>query len=549
MDVLQPDDPAEVGRYRLLNRLGEGGMGRVYLGQSPGGRLVAVKLIRAELAGSPDFRRRFAQEVAAARRVSGIFTAPVVDADPDGPRPWLVTAYVPGPSLAEAVAGNGPLRDAALLTLAAGLAEGLSAIHAAGVVHRDLKPSNVLLASDGPRIIDFGISRAGDATLLTQASMVLGSPGFMSPEQAEGREAGPATDIFSLGSVLAFAATGEPPFGTGSASAMLYRVVHGVPSTAGIPGRLRPLVERCLAKDPAARPGTEELLAELGYAKPREDWLAWPQSAPVPAPAPALALAPTPALAPALAPARDDAVGPPGLPLPVTKRLADDGQPAGAPLAGLEPEQADYRRWRQPGQARQPRQPRRGPGLVARAMAGLAALAAVAIAGIAVASHLGAGHQQAAAAAGASSQAGGTGRQPDPAGPAGAADPAGPGKGHDKKAQGQPAASHAAGTGGDDPVAVVSGVRAVVLGYFYAVDHREWKRAWKLGGMNIYPSYQAMAAAFAGVEWETPRIEAASGQAVLIRVHELEISGATQVLEETFVVQGHQIVSATAQSG
>jgi hypothetical protein len=277
VDALQPDDPQWVGRYRLLKRLGAGGMGRVYLGQSPGGRLVAVKLIRPELADDPGFRRRFADEVNAARRVSGIFTAPVVDADPDGRQPWLVTAYVAGPSLADAVETQGPMPVESVLTLAAGLAEGLGAVHAAGVVHRDLKPSNVLLASDGPRIIDFGISRATDSAWLTNAGgVVVGSPGFMSPEQAEGRHVGPATDIFSLGGVLAYAATGLAPFGAGSASALLYRVVYGTAATGHVPPPLRRLVERCLAKDPADRPSTEDLLAELGYAEPSEDWLSWP---------------------------------------------------------------------------------------------------------------------------------------------------------------------------------------------------------------------------------------------------------------------------------
>ncbi len=275
MDALQPGDPLAVGKYRLLKRLGTGGMGRVYLGTSPGGRLVAVKLIRPELADDPDFRRRFAQEVHAARRVGGIFTAPVVDADPDGPQPWLVTAYVDGPSLAEAVAAQGPMPVDSVLILAAGLAEGLGAVHAAGVVHRDLKPSNVLLADDGPHIIDFGISRAVGAAALTNASGVVGSPGFMSPEQAEGHPVGPAADIFSLGGVLAFAATGEPPFGAGSASALLYRVVYGTAATGSVPAELRSLVERCLAKDPAGRPTADDLLAELGSAAPADGWLAW----------------------------------------------------------------------------------------------------------------------------------------------------------------------------------------------------------------------------------------------------------------------------------
>ena len=248
-------------------------MGRVFLGVSPGGRPVAVKAIRDELASDPEFRTRFGREVAAARRVSGVFTAQVVDADVDGPVAWMATAYVPGPSLAEAVDTHGPLPEASLLALAAGLAESLNAIHAAGVVHRDLKPSNVLLAEDGPRVIDFGISRAAESTMLTQAGLVVGSPGFMSPEQAMGYEVGPPSDIFNLGAVLAFAATGEGPFGTGTTAALLYRVVHGTPSLDQVPPKVRPLIERCLAKEPSQRPTANGLLAEVGALQPGGDWL------------------------------------------------------------------------------------------------------------------------------------------------------------------------------------------------------------------------------------------------------------------------------------
>jgi len=276
VEGLRPGDPEQVGKYRLLNRLGVGGMGQVFLGQSPSGRLVAVKIIRAELADDAAFRQRFAQEVTAARRVGGMFTAPVVDADPDAEHPWMVTAYVAGPSLVEAVATRGPLPVRSVLMLAAGLAEGLGAVHAVGLVHRDLKPSNVLLASDGPRIIDFGISWSVDAQSLTRVGGVIGSPGFMSPEQAEGTKVGPASDIFSLGSVLAFAATGDPPFGEGSPSVMLYRVVHEPPAIGNVPAELQSLIERCLVKDPAARPSTEDLLTELGYPEPNETWLGWP---------------------------------------------------------------------------------------------------------------------------------------------------------------------------------------------------------------------------------------------------------------------------------
>jgi len=271
---LRHGDPHAIGPYRLVGELGQGGMGRVYLGVSPGGRPVAVKAIRAELAADPEFRSRFGREVASARRVSGVYTAQVVDADVDGPVAWMATAYVPGPSLAEAVDTHGPLPEASLLALAAGLSESLNAIHAAGVVHRDLKPSNVLLAEDGPRVIDFGISRAVEAvTMLTQAGLVVGSPGFMSPEQAMGGEVGPPSDVFNLGAVLAFAATGEGPFGTGTTAALLYRVAHGEPSLERIPPRVRPLIERCLAKDPAQRPTANGLLAEVGALQPDGNWL------------------------------------------------------------------------------------------------------------------------------------------------------------------------------------------------------------------------------------------------------------------------------------
>jgi eukaryotic-like serine/threonine-protein kinase len=261
---LQPGDSPQVGPYRLVGRLGCGGMGRVFLGLSAGGRPVAVKVIRAELAADPEFRIRFSREVAAARQVSGLFTALVVDADVDGPVPWLATAYVAGPSLSEAVSSHGPMSSRSALVLAAGLAEGLSAIHAASVVHCDLKPSNVLLSQDGPRVIDFGISRAAEAISVTGAGLVVGSPGFMSPEQAEGKEIGPPSDVFSLGTVLAFAATGRGPFGEGSSPELAYRLVYGQPSLDPIPAELRPLVEHCLAKDPSQRPTADEVLAEVG---------------------------------------------------------------------------------------------------------------------------------------------------------------------------------------------------------------------------------------------------------------------------------------------
>ena len=271
--ALQLADPRLIGPYRLVGQLGSGGMGRVFLGMSVGGRPVAVKIIRAELAADPEFRSRFSREVAAARRVNGLFTALVVDADVDAPVPWLSTAYVPGLSLAETVKERGPLSARSVLSLAAGLAEGLSAIHAAGVVHGDLKPSNVLLAEDGPRVIDFGISRAAGAAPVTPTGLVVGSPGFMSPEQAMGKEVGPLSDVFSLGAVLAFAATGQRPFGTGSPVELLDRVIHGSPRLETVPAEVRPLVKRCLNKDSSQRPTAADLLAEMGAVHVATDWL------------------------------------------------------------------------------------------------------------------------------------------------------------------------------------------------------------------------------------------------------------------------------------
>ncbi|MDQ0762858.1 outer membrane protein assembly factor BamB family protein [Streptomyces canus] len=262
-EALEAGDPRQVGRYRIVARLGAGGMGRVYLGRSPGGRFVAVKVVRPELAEDAGFRRRFAREVAAARRVNGAFTAGVVDADPDGSPAWLATVYVPGVPLGDAVAAHGPWPQAEVFALGAGLAEALEAIHAADVVHRDLKPSNILLAADGPRVIDFGISVAGEASALTRTGTVVGTPGFMSPEQLTGKRVGPASDVFALGAVLAFTATGSGPFGTGSAHALSFRVVYEEPDLHQLPPVLRTLVASCLAKEPDRRPTVTTLLHEL----------------------------------------------------------------------------------------------------------------------------------------------------------------------------------------------------------------------------------------------------------------------------------------------
>ncbi|GGY44619.1 protein kinase domain-containing protein [Streptomyces omiyaensis] len=256
--------PEYAGEYRLQAVLGAGGMGVVHLAASPSGLRLAVKVVHARYAEDPDFRARFRQEVAAARRVSGAFTAPVVDADPDAERPWMATLYVPGPTLADQVRHRGPLSPAELRRLTAGLAEALRDIHRAGVVHRDLKPSNVLLTDSGPKVIDFGISRPVDSDLRTETGKLIGSPPFMAPEQFQRpREVGPSADVFALGSVLVHAATGHGPFDSDSPYIVAYQVVHDEPDLTGVPAELAPLVARCLAKEPAERPTPAEIMAAL----------------------------------------------------------------------------------------------------------------------------------------------------------------------------------------------------------------------------------------------------------------------------------------------
>jgi hypothetical protein len=250
---LQVDDPPMVAGYRLAARLGAGGMGRVYLSHTQGGRPVAIKVVRPELADDPAFRRRFGREIKAAQRVRGAYTAELIDADADGIPPWLATLYVPGPNLAEAVTRRGPLPVPAVLWLMAGVAEALQAIHDAGIVHRDLKPSNVLLAADGPRVIDFGISLAADATWHTATGSAVGTPQFMAPEQATAGEVTAATDVFALGQTAAFAALGEPLYGDGPSATVLYRIVHSEPELSLLPAQLRPLIAKCLAAEPAER--------------------------------------------------------------------------------------------------------------------------------------------------------------------------------------------------------------------------------------------------------------------------------------------------------
>lgn len=310
MKPLRATDPPSVGEFRLLGRLGAGGMGEVYLGVTRSGRPVAVKVIRAEVAADPAFRARFVREVAAARQVGGFWTASVVAADPDAESPWLATEYVPGLSLHHAVAEHGPLPPAAVRVVGARLAEALAAIHDAGLVHRDLKPGNVLLAPNGPVVIDFGIARAfetGSAPLTS----VIGTPSYMSPEQIKGEPLTPASDLFSLGGTLVYALIGRGPFNTGAPEGIIFRVVSEPPDLSGVPADLAGLIAGCLAKDPGQRPTTGQLLAALApaagaVAAPYGGWEP-------PAHDPAGGAEPT-AVAPARPPAGGSAAGsrPPG---------------------------------------------------------------------------------------------------------------------------------------------------------------------------------------------------------------------------------------------
>ncbi|MFJ2745531.1 serine/threonine-protein kinase [Streptomyces sp. NPDC087440] len=257
--------PDYVGSYAVERELGAGGMGTVYLARSRGGRTVAVKVARPELAADPHFRERFRAEVEAARRVGGFHTAQVVDADPEAAAPWLATAHVAGPTLSELVAGRGPMGEPQLRRLGAALAEALQAIHACGLVHRDLKPGNIIMAQDGPRVLDFGIARALESSRLTSTGVAFGTPGFLAPEQAQGLEVGAAADVFALGAVLV-AAAGGSAFGAGTPMGLMYRAVHEEADLSAVPVSMRPVVGACMAKDPVRRPTPEGLLDHFAPA-------------------------------------------------------------------------------------------------------------------------------------------------------------------------------------------------------------------------------------------------------------------------------------------
>jgi serine/threonine protein kinase len=264
-EPLGAEDPPGVPGYPFRARIGAGGMGRVYLSFTPGGRAVAVKVVRPDFAADPEFRRRFQLEITAAQSVAGLYTAPVVDADPGARIPWLATAYIPGPTLNEAVYRHGPMQQSTVWRLLAGAAEGLKAVHAANLVHRDLKPANVLLAADGPRVIDFGIAHAVDATSASLSGKRIGTPAFMAPEQVLNKPpVGPATDVFALGGLALFAASGRPPFGEGNA--VFHRIISLAPDLGDCPEALREMIGRCLAKEMSDRPSLDEVIA---YARAR----------------------------------------------------------------------------------------------------------------------------------------------------------------------------------------------------------------------------------------------------------------------------------------
>ncbi|HEV7625004.1 MAG TPA: protein kinase, partial [Streptomyces sp.] len=267
---LRREDPRVVGTFRLHRRLGAGGMGVVYLGSDRRGQRVALKVIRPDLAEDEEFRSRFAREVSAARRIRGGCTARLVAADLETEHPWFATQYVPGPSLHDKVNDSGPLPASQVASIGASLAEGLVAVHEAGVVHRDLKPSNILLSPKGPRIIDFGIAWATGASTLTHVGTAVGSPGFLAPEQVRGALVTPATDVFALGATLAYAATADSPFGQGSSEVMLYRVVHEEPQLDGVHAALAPLIHACLVKAPEERPSPLQLSLRLKEIAARE---------------------------------------------------------------------------------------------------------------------------------------------------------------------------------------------------------------------------------------------------------------------------------------
>ena len=502
-------DPRQVGRFTVLGLLGEGGMGRVFLGRSPGGRAVAIKVIRAGLASDPAFRARFSREIAAARAVGGFYTAPVVDADTTGPQPWLAVAYVAGPSLLDAVAASGPLPPPAVRRLGLGLAEALQAIHAAGVVHRDLKPSNVLLAADGPRVIDFGIARAAESSSLTRTGTIMGSAGFMAPEQITGGDVGPAADVFALGAVLTFAATSQGPFGEGPTAALAYRVVHAEPVLDDLPEPPRGMVARCLAKDPRQRPGPGQVIMALAAipaagAGTGEGWLPEPVERMVgqhqAVETAAMGMSP----APPTQPPREDVTAP-----TMTSYPSSQAGPAGpVPPPAPAPPAA-------PGPVRGPR------GWIL----GVVALGAVlAVAGFVAASKLSANTPVPSSST----------APPVAASPTTTSHPA-------PSATPSPSPTGPAG----------SGPAAVVQAYYAAINNHDCGTAWSLGGDNISAAhgqtYQQFCHGFSTTSRDVLTVDSVAGDTVAVTILAQHTDGSSQTFQGSYVVRNGMIDSASIQ--
>jgi hypothetical protein len=531
---LADSDPRLLGRFKVLGLLGEGGMGRVFLGSSPGGWAVAIKVIHAGLAADPAFRARFSHEVETARAVGGFYTAPVVDADTTAERPWLAVAYVAGPSLADAVSAGGPLPPHAVIRLGLGLAEALQAIHAAGVIHRDLKPSNVLLAADGPRVIDFGIARAAEHSSLTRTGTILGSAGFMAPEQITGAEMGPAADVFALGAVLTFAATGQGPFGEGRTEALAYRVVYTEPTLDGLPEPIREIVARCLAKDPRQRPGPGEVIAALSAIPVTgpgtgENWLpepverlvglhqavagaaatAFPASAP---PTPTYAAPPTPPY---------DSVTPTRTSLGTGPAGPDPYPPAAPPVPS-----ASATAFPNQGAAR----PRRPRGWVLGAVAFGVLLVVVGVVAVIMLSAKTQPTGPAGLTAGSSTAA---------SSPASSAPPSPSVTPSPPATQSQPAAA--------------SGPAAIVQDYYAAINKHDCATAWSLGGNNISAakgqSYQQFCQGFSGTSHDQLTVDSVSGNTVTVTIVAQNTDGSSQTFRGSYVVGNGVIDSASIQAG
>jgi len=516
--ALADGDPRQVGRFTVLGLLGEGGMGRVFLARSPGGRAVAIKVIRLALASDPAFRARFSHEIAAARAVGGFYTAPVVDADTTGPQPWLAVAYVAGPSLLDAVVASGPLPLSAIRRLGLGLAEALQAIHAAGVVHRDLKPSNVLLAADGPRVIDFGIARAAESSSLTRTGTIIGSAGFMAPEQIVGGQVGPATDVFALGAVLTFAATGEGPFGEGRTEALAYRVVHGEPVLDSLPEPPRGLVARCLAKDPRQRPDSGQIITALDAIPDAgsgtgEGWLPEPVSQMVEhhqaVETAAMGMSPVPPTQPA----RDDAA----IPTMTSYRPSAAG-PAG-PVPGPVPARSAS-----PGPARRPR------GWIL----GAVALAVV----LAVAGFVAANRLSAKTSVPPVSAAGRLAASPTATShPAPSATPSSSGTASQS-------GTGSAGSAGSGPASVVQA-------YYAAINNHDCNTAWSLGGDNISAAngqtYQQFCQGFSTTSSDVLTVDSVDGDTVNVTIVAENTDGSSQTFQGSYVVANGVIDSASIQ--